>query len=353
MLKVRYYDLKTIYEEEIVKNVKSKKRIASFEKKKVLYLFSIKRELESGTYEGSKFNIFIIKEPKVRLIMSQNLYDKTLNHYFTRYILEPKLSKYLCNNNVATRKNMGLSYGIELLLKFIEQNKKYENFYFLKIDIKKYFFNIDHEVLKKLVVSVLDKDEYELFVKIISSTNREYINREIAKYSKYDLPFYKIGKGLPIGLQSSQFLAIFYLHRLHHYIIHNLHIKHIVIYMDDYILIHHDKEYLKYALKLIEDKLYNEYELELNKNKTEIKSSKEGIIFLGYRFRIIGKKTIVTLSSASKKKIRKSIKKTKYMFLNGKIDFESVFSSINTIKYGKKYINRKYIDETLEKLWYN
>ena len=67
--------------------------------------------------------------------MSQSIYDKTINHYITRTVLEPKLSKYLCNNNVATRKHMGTSYGIELLKKFIEQNKKYDKFYFLKLDI--------------------------------------------------------------------------------------------------------------------------------------------------------------------------------------------------------------------------
>ena len=45
------------------------------------------------------------------------------------------------------------------------------------------------------------------------------------------MPYYEEGKGLPIGNQTSQFLAIFYLSSLHHYIINNLHLKYLTIYI--------------------------------------------------------------------------------------------------------------------------
>lgn len=151
----------------------------------------------------------------------------------------------------------------------------------MKFDIKKYFYNIDHEVLKSLIINDLEEDEYEIISRIIDSTNKPYVNKVITGLDS-NLPKYEYGKGLPIGNLSSQFLAIFYLSRLHHFIIHDLHIKEIVIYMDDYILIHHDKEYLKNVLSVIEEKLNKEYKLELNKSKTYIKASKEGITFLGY-----------------------------------------------------------------------
>ena len=133
---------------------------------------------------------------------------------------------------------------------------------------------------------------------ILDSTNASYINENISKLSnKYneDLPIYKFDKGLPIGNMTSQFLAVFYLYKLHHFIKHNLHIKYFVVYMDDYILLHQDKNYLKYCLKVIEDKLTKEYKLELNKNKTMVVKSTQGISFLGYRFIIENKKTITKL----------------------------------------------------------
>ncbi len=62
--------------------------------------------------------------------MSQSIYDKVINHYVTRFILEPKLTKYLNNRNCATRKNIEITYAIDLFKKNIEKFKKYEKFYF-------------------------------------------------------------------------------------------------------------------------------------------------------------------------------------------------------------------------------
>ena len=81
--------------------------------------------------------------------------------------------------------------------------------------------------------------------------------------------------------------------------------------MDDYLLIHPDKNYLKNALNKIENKLKYEYELEINKKKTQIISSKEGVTFLGYHFKVKSKKTHITLTSDVKKRIRDGIKKNK------------------------------------------
>ena len=138
---------------------------------------------------------------------------------------------------------------------------------------------------------------------------------------------------------TNQFLAIFYLYKLHNYIVHKLKIKHFVCYMDDYILIHHDKEYLKYCLKEITRILNQEYKLEINKKKTNIVSIKQGFIFLQYRFQVVNNKTIIKLSSNTLNKAKKNIKKNKYLFATNKISFKKYFLSINnytnTFKYDK------------------
>ena len=74
------------------------------------------------------------------------------------------------------------------------------------------------------------------------------------KYNE-DLPYQKIGKGLPIGNMTSEILAVYYLNDLDHYIKEKLRIKYYVRYMDDFILFHEDREYLKYCLGEIEKKL--------------------------------------------------------------------------------------------------
>lgn len=103
-MKVDIRNLRLVYEGEIRKNVKNKKRIFDFELNKIEYLIDIKRLIESGLYNGGKYNIFLIYEPKVRVIMSQSIYDKIINHYITRFVLIPKLSKYLNDRNCATKK---------------------------------------------------------------------------------------------------------------------------------------------------------------------------------------------------------------------------------------------------------
>lgn len=77
-----------IYNEEVSKNVKNKKKINDFEKYKITYLSSIYGVLTSGNYTPLKYNIFLIKDPKCRVIMSQSIYDKVINHYIARYVLE-------------------------------------------------------------------------------------------------------------------------------------------------------------------------------------------------------------------------------------------------------------------------
>ena len=95
-------------------------------------------------------------------------------------------------------------------------------------------------------------------------------------------------------------MAILYLSKLQHYITNNLHIK-FINYMDDYILIHNSKEYLKDSLELIENKINNEYKLKLNNKKTIISNSNQGISFLGYTYKVKDNKTIIKLSSNTKK----------------------------------------------------
>ena len=293
MKNVKLTDILDIYNKEISKNVKNKKKINDFERFKITYLRNIYDTLTSNNYTPLRYNIFLIKEPKYRIIMSEGVYGKIINHYLAKHILEEKLSKYLAIRNVATRKNMGSSYGINLIIKYIEELKrKNSEFYILKLDISKYFYSIDHEVLKNLIKDKLEEDEYLLIEKIIDSTDLDYVNKVINNIKEKEieknprrkeeidaLPFYRKGKGLCIGSVCNQFLAVFYLYKLHNYIIHKLKLKHTVIYMDDYIIMHEDREYLKKCLKEIKEILEIDYKLKINSKKTKISSSKEGFVF--------------------------------------------------------------------------
>ena len=328
--------IKDVYD-GIYKNTCHKAKLVRFELTKTSNIVKIYNTLNNKHYNHLKYNIFIIREPKYRIIMSELMYDKIVNHLISKYVLIPTLSRKLIDQNVATRTGKGSKEGIRYMKKYINSIKEnYDNVYILKCDISKYFYNIDHEILiNKLSHENFDKDILRVLINIINSTDNDYINdlidssisREVShledmniydleskKKQLYSLPRYRKGKGLPIGNETSQLLAIYYLNELDHYIKEQLHIKYYIRYMDDFILIHHDKEYLKKCLNLINKKL-SYLKLSLNK-KTQIYNLKSGVIFLGYKFILKNKKLVILLNNQTRKKIKRKLRKARKNNIN-------------------------------------
>lgn len=328
--------IKDVYD-GIYKNTCHKAKLVRFELTKTSNIVKIYNTLNNKHYNHLKYNIFIIREPKYRIIMSELMYDKIVNHLISKYVLIPTLSRKLIDQNVATRTGKGSKEGIRYMKKYINSIKEnYDNVYVLKCDISKYFYNINHEILiNKLSHENFDKDILKILINIINSTDNDYINDlidssinrevshledmniydlELRKKQLYSLPRYRKGKGLPIGNETSQLLAIYYLNELDHYIKEQLHIKYYIRYMDDFILIHHDKEYLKKCLNLINKKL-SFLKLSLNK-KTQIYNLKSGVNFLGYKFILKNKKLIILLNNQTRKKIKRKLKKARKNDIN-------------------------------------
>ena len=322
--------IQNMYNKRIRINTKNKYKLEKFENNYVSNMIYIKETLENRNYVPGKYNLFLVKYPKLRLIMSQNIIDKIINHVVTEYILIKVFDKSLIEENIATRKNKGTHYGIKLLKKYTNKLKG-ETFYILKFDISKYFFNIDHDILKRIISKrIKDKEALKILFDIIDSTDKEYVNKEIKTIKEKeinkilksnhhdkigrikeieDLPYYKKGKGVPIGNMSSQFLAILYLNELDHYVKENLKIKYYIRYMDDVIILHKDKKYLEFCLEEIK-RILKKYKLELNK-KTQIIKSTEYFQFLGYNFLIKNNKLILKVANKTKKKFKVKMKKLK------------------------------------------
>lgn len=347
---------------QVKNNTKNKVKLLEFENNYVSNMIYIKNILEEKKYRLNQYNIFIIKEPKTRLIMSLNITDKIVNNLISNYFLIDIFDKTLIDENVATRKNKGTHYGIKKLKQYLNELKG-EDFYILKFDITKYFFNIDHSIIKKLIrKKIKDKDVLKLLDTIIDSTNEDYINemikklkkREISKTSDFkkikeieSLPEYKFGKGLPIGNMSSQLLAILYLNELDRFIKEKLKIKYYLRYMDDGIILHKDKEYLKYCLDEI-TKILTKYKLELN-DKTKIINIKNGFEFLGFKYFIKNNKVLMKVTNQTKRKFKRKIKNLNSLVLNNKLDIKYLnqvkASYLGHLKYGN---TNKLIKTTLE-----
>ena len=104
--------------------------------------------------------------------------------------------------------------------------------------------------------------------------------------------------------------------------------------MDDFILIHQDKEYLKYCLEEIK-KFLNFDKLELN-HKTNIYSMNNGIPFIGYKYIFKKNRLYMLVPSTTKKRIKKRIreKKTTIENYNGYL----IFGSTSKFKKSMEFI---------------
>lgn len=325
---ITYDNIKNVW--KIIKRTcKNKKEVFKFSLNLNTNIYYIYHLLKSKTYKPDPYKTFLIFEPKPRLVMSQTITDKIINHFVANYYLIPYMENSLIDSNVATRKNKGSGYAMELIKKYYNKiliNEKEKEIYCLKIDISKYFYTIDHEILlKKVENKIKDKDVLNLLRIIISEANKDYINTSIKNYNDInntDIPLYKKGKGLSIGAMTSQFLAIFYLNDLDHYIKEILKCKYYVRYMDDFLILDTDKD----RLKEIQKKIVVEIEkLKLNVNKkSNIYRSSSGYTFLGYKYMVVNGRLKISFNKKTYYKIKR---KLKYLGINNKIQYTKSFAS--------------------------
>lgn len=319
----------------IKRECNNKKSVYNYDLYEGINLYSIVEKLYNRTYKFSKYHIFLIKEPKYRLIMSENINDKIVNHLISNYILLPALEPKLIDTNVATRKNKGSKYALDMLNKYLNEHVlKNQEIYVLKMDISKYFYNIDHDILKSMLKKdIKDKDALDIIFKTLDTTNEEYINKEIKRLKireierikklninidekKYKIdeinkiPLYRYNKGLGIGNMTIQILAIYYLSGIDNYIKRVLKCKYYIRYMDDLIIIDNNINKLKeiFNLLILEIKKIN---LDIN-NKSRIINLKRGLSFLGYTYIHTNNRIIVKINNDTKKRIKKHLKYVNY-----------------------------------------
>lgn len=169
--------------DKVLSKVKNKERREKFCLFYAEHIVNIKNRLESNDINLGRYNIFLITDPKCRVIMSQSIEDKIINHLIAEYLLVRVFENKYIDSMCATRRNKGSGYAFKLMRKYLNEIKlKYNKFYILKLDIKKYFYNIDHNILKRILMdNIKDKRSLNLLFKVIDSTNEKYINEQIIK----------------------------------------------------------------------------------------------------------------------------------------------------------------------------
>ena len=246
-------------------------------------LLELQNELMWKTYKVSPYHSFYVTEPKLRLVMAQKFRDRVVNWAIYRQ-LYPYYDKIFIEDSYACRINKGTLKAANRLQHWMRSvDRKPSRWYYLKFDISKYFYRIDHAVLTNILRRrIKDRDMLWLLDVIINSETQKFGLPAGMSPEECTHDMWLSDVGIPIGNLTSQLFANIILNELDQFVKHQLKARYYVRYMDDGIILSNSKEVLKEFLKQIQSFLVENLHLDLN-NKTRIAPCKNGIEFVGYR----------------------------------------------------------------------
>ena len=285
-----YYDCR--------KHKRTSESSLSFEVDLERNLMKLLEEINTWKYSPGPYNSFIIEKPAVREVFAASFRDRVVHHIVVNAI-NPLFEKSLIYDCYACRVGKGTHFAIERLRHFMASSTSNwkEEAWYLKLDISSFFASIDRNLLFSRLSEYLSRyyvrDNYRIIMYLIEKilltevrenvrfvSPREKWKRLAPSKSLFNAP---PGKGLPIGNLTSQVFANFYMAPLDHFVKHDLGIRMYGRYVDDFFLIHKDKEYLKECLVRIRDFLSSELALTLSPKKVILQRVNHGMRFLGVR----------------------------------------------------------------------
>ncbi len=293
------------------RNVMWKGSVAGFVKNGLANCQKLSDQLTNNKYSIDEYTIFTVYEPKKRDIVSTRFKDRVFQRSLCDNYLYKTMTKGFIYDNCACQINKGVDFAMNRLdthlHRFFRKHKL--NGYILKCDISNYFGSTSHNVAKAAVRNRVDDDwAYEMVCQIIDSFNQG-ADPEV---------------GMGLGSQVTQLIQLAVLDDLDHMIKEKLQIKQYIRYMDDFILIHEDKDYLQYCLGEIHKRL-KDIGLKLSEKKTQLFPIKQGIKFLGFHFYLTETgKVIRKISRDNISNERRKLKKLFQRVKDGIMTYEDV-----------------------------
>lgn len=230
-----------------------------FEKNLNENIRELQNELIAGTYRTSEYSIFQIHDPKERTVYRLPFRDRVVHHAIMN-VLEPVWTSVFISNTYACIKGRGIHKALERLRRDLKD--VVDTQYCLKIDIRKFYPSIDHDVMKAIIRrKIKDARLLDLLDGIIDSA-----------------------PGIPIGNYLSQFFANLYLSYFDHWMKEERQVKYYYRYADDIVILSSNKPYLHGLLAGMRQYLSECLKLEIKGNYQVFPVEARGIDFVGYVF---------------------------------------------------------------------
>jgi len=268
---------------------------------------------------------------KARFIQSLHFAERVIQKTLCLEVIQPKFFKSLIKENSASQKGKGTLFAAKLfeqqLRKFL---KKHDSGYILLIDFKKYFENLDQNIILKF---------YE----------ENISDPLLCRLCQSFITIYE--KGLGLGSEVSQFNAIIYLNKIDHFI--KSVFEYYGRYMDDSYIIHEDKQKLELFLEKLK-KMYSEIGIILNEKKTKIIPLNQPFKFLKTRYFITDTKKIIKKACRSCiVRERRRLKRQFKLVLNGVLNISHIKISLASWKGSMLFRHARKSVYEVEKLFKN
>lgn len=248
--------------DEFRKGKRKRKDVQVFERNLEDNLFALHESLIKKIYRHGSYFAFFVHDPKRRHIHKASVRDRVIHHLLYKYLYTLFDKTFICDS-FSCRLKKGIHKAVNRLEKFTRKvSKNYTRpCWVLKLDIKKFFASVDHQILM------------DLFKKKINDPDILCLLKEVID----SFPL-----GIPLGNLTSQVFANIYLNELDQFIKHQLKVKYYLRYADDFIIISSKRMDLDKYLKIITSFLNDRLKLFLHPKKIILRKLDWGIDFLGY-----------------------------------------------------------------------
>ncbi len=280
------------------------------QKKQEENLHQLQQMLLNKTYKTSPYTTFKVYEPKEREVFRLPYFPDRITHHAIMNVLEPLFMKVFTNDTYSCIKGKGIHAAANAVRKALCDTAG--TVYCLKLDIKKFYPNIDHAILKELLRRKFkDQDLLWLLDEIIDSA-----------------------PGVPIGNYLSQYFANFYLTYFDHWIKEDKAVQYYFRYADDLVILSSNKPYLHQLLSDITIYLQQNLKLTVKENYQVFPVEARSIDFVGYRF------------YHTHTLLRKSIKQSFARMLKKRMDPQSIAAYRGWTKHcNSKHLIKKLLPE--------
>ncbi len=282
-------------------------------------ILKLKNELKGKQYRHGTYYAFKINDPKPRDIHKAKVRDRIVHHAIYR-LLYPYFDKKFVYDSYSCRVTKGTHRAINrfrTLSRKVSKNDT-KTVWILKCDIRKFFANINHEVLKNILRKhIIDDEIMWLLENVIDSFyTRDYLNI-----------------GLPLGNVTSQIFINIYMNELDQFVKRELKVKYFIRYADDFVILNTDKKYLANLIPKVSEFLEEELKLSLNPKKVSITTLSSGVDFLGW------------VNFPHHRVLRTTAKRRMFKKLKINQSKETMASYIGLLKHGNTYKLMKLIQD--------